>query len=70
MCGAGDTPREAIYAGFLPNVDVNRRYVAEQLTAYRQRTLPPDFSAGRSIPRCVQAGVYCLHTVVHSARHP
>ena len=43
-------PREAVYAGFLPAVALNQRYAAEQLRAYRQRVLPPDFSGGQEIP--------------------
>lgn len=48
--GAAAGPREAVYAGFLPDVPLNRKYAAGQLDAYRRRTLPPDFGGGKEIP--------------------
>lgn len=38
----GTTPREVVYTGFLPDVPMNRVYVAEQLRRYRLRLLPAD----------------------------
>ena len=47
----GDTPREAIYTGFLPPTHLNERYAKEQWHAYQARQLPPDFSGGKATPR-------------------
>eukprot|EP00455_Lapot_gusevi_P038395 TRINITY_DN4303_c0_g2_i1.p1 TRINITY_DN4303_c0_g2~~TRINITY_DN4303_c0_g2_i1.p1 ORF type:complete len:359 (+),score=25.62 TRINITY_DN4303_c0_g2_i1:91-1167(+) len=46
----GDQPREAIYANFLPDTQLNREYVAKQLDHYRRGLVPPDFAAGAELP--------------------
>jgi len=37
-----DVTREVIYASFLPDVTINRVYVKNQLTNYRERKIPTD----------------------------
>lgn len=41
-CHLGDSPREVIYAEFLPNVKINEAYAKEQLERYRRRVIPSD----------------------------
>mmetsp|Transcript_7698 Transcript_7698/g.11341 ORF Transcript_7698/g.11341 Transcript_7698/m.11341 type:complete len:369 (-) Transcript_7698:422-1528(-) len=38
----GDVPRECVYVSFLPDVDVNRAYVQNQLEKYRHRRVCTD----------------------------
>ena len=43
----GETPREVIYLGILPNVEKNRKYVEEQKKRFADGRLPVDFWIGK-----------------------
>ena len=45
----GSDTREIMFTTFLPAVDVNRRYVQQQLTNMYQNKPPPDFSANETL---------------------
>jgi len=49
---SGFDTREVVYTGFLPNVELNKKYIANQLLALRKNIIPPAYSNNDNKKKC------------------